>query len=530
MFTERWHAPRDPLWNGPLTFKYRCLLLAMLIALVHLARFDVTQRPIVTDIRYYVYFAARTLEGQVPHRDFFDNKTQLATFAGAIFDGAGRAVGADPLRAMRVGYLTLTGLAALLLLAIQRRLADGSCVAGLLGMLCYLGFSLLGYLPAIGPLPKLLMGVLASAAALLALYGRWFGAGVCGALAFLDWQIGVLAGLGVFVAALVEPEERLRRTARVVLGGITTLAAFCAYFAWHGALGDAYRQVVLTSLARGTTALAKKTFVERVARILESIEIGCPGHAWLAAVGIAGMAVYLLVAARHRGRPTQRLVVALAVFHYGIVAFSLTDYQAYGDLFALLASLAFFAGIALVEVHLRAQLWMARAFAGEPERGRRAARVAAVTAVIAFALVLRVGRPRDNIVFPDQIAKGASTLEQQQNVARQLAEETTGLAIAFVNCPEQLFLLGRINPLPFAFWNRATYHYFRRSPDERSADSLTRILRAAQLDAVACPTRRAQRDLTKTGEFEAVVLRADSGNYEVVLLRRVRPRSSDAAG
>jgi hypothetical protein len=134
-----------------LTFKHRCLLFAALLTLVHLARFDVAQGPIVTDVRYYVYFAARMADGAVPHRDFFDNKTQLATAAGAALYATATALGVDPLRTMRAGSLALTGLAALLLFAIHRELRrelrnlrDGACIAGLLGMLCYLGFSLLG--------------------------------------------------------------------------------------------------------------------------------------------------------------------------------------------------------------------------------------------------------------------------------------------------------------------------------------------------------------------------------------------------
>src|SRR4051794_36406472 len=162
MWRERWHARGNELWNDPLTFKHRCLLLAALLTLVHLARFDVARGPIVTDVRYYVYFAARMADGAVPHRDFFDNKTQLATVAGAALHRAATALGLDPLLTMRAGYLALTGVAGLLLFAIHRELRDGACIAGLLGMCCYLGFSLLGFLPAIGPLPKLLMAVCAS--------------------------------------------------------------------------------------------------------------------------------------------------------------------------------------------------------------------------------------------------------------------------------------------------------------------------------------------------------------------------------
>ena len=502
-----------------MSIKQGCLLLAALLALLHFSRFDLRQAPIVTDVRYYVHFAPLVADGAVPHRDFFDNKTQLATYAGAVMVRAGRALGVEPLPAMRGGYLVLSVVAALLLFAIQRRLYGGSCVAGLLGMLCALGFSLLGFLPAIGPLPKLLMGICASLAALLAYGGWWTTAGALGAVAFLDWQIGVLAGLGVFAAALCERGARVRTAARTAAGGVAVLLASGVWFAAHGALGVTWHQVVLTSLARGETALAHKTFAERVLQILETVRVACPGHAWLAALGVIGMAIFPLVAWRLRGTRAMRLVIALAVFHYGIVAFSLADYQAYGDLFALLASLALFAGVALNEAWRVLDGLVARgADATTAARRRRALAVAAVLPAI---VALRVARPRLDIELPDKIAKGATTLDQQRSVARQITAATAGLgSVVFVNCPEQLFLTGRTNPLPFGFWNRATYAYFKDSAAERPFRTLARLLDTVRPDAVLCPTPRAENDLIRSGAFERIVLRADDGEYAVVLLRR----------
>lgn len=494
-----------------MAFKHRCLLLAALLACAHLLRFDVAQTPIVTDVRYYVHFATRVADGAVPHRDFFDNKTQLATMAGAALVATGRSLGIEPLTAMRAGYVALSGVAALLLFVIQRRLYAGSCAAGLLGMLCYLGFSLLGFLPAIGPLPKLLMGVAASLAALAAQRGWWTVAGALGAVAFLDWQIGVLAGLAVFVAALLEPDGRIAKASRAAFGGLATLLAACLYFALNGALGVTWRQVVLTSLARGESALAGKTFTGRLLQIHETLLVACPGHAWLAVVGIAGMLLFPLLVLRHRGTTVARLVITLGLFHYGIVAFSLTDYQAYGDLFALLASLAFFAGVALNEL-----LRLARGVARTPA----ASRAVAIGAVVVALLVLRVGRPRLDITLPDKIARGASRLVEQQSVADAIVRETAGLRTVFVNCPEQLFLTGRVNPVPFGFWNRATSSYFRAGPEERPFETVRRLLDAADPEAVLCATPRLQNDLAKSGRYDRIELNAVTGAYGVVLLRR----------
>ncbi|HEY8515795.1 MAG TPA: hypothetical protein VIS07_09820 [Candidatus Binatia bacterium] len=500
----------------------RCLLLAVLLAVVHLARFEPTRQPIVTDVRYYVYFAERIVDGAIPHRDYFDNKTQLAAMAGAAFDLVGRALGVEPLLAMRVGYLALTGLAALLVFAILRRLFDGSCVAGLLGLACYLGFSLLGFLPSIGPLPKLLMMVLACAAALLAARGAWLVAGACGALAFFDWQIGALVGVAVFVASLAEREERTRAVVRTVAGGAGMLALVAGWLAWHGALVTTYEQVVSTSLARGSSALARKTLPDRVAQIAELVERGCPGHEWLVVLGLLGLLLFPLVVWRNRGRPTQRLALVIGVFGAGIVAFTLTDFQAFGDLFALLASLSVFAGAALGLLYTAVQQRLVTRPA--------ASRAVAVATVLVALVALRIGRPRLDIAFPHEITRGATALADQVSVARKLDEETRGLRLLIVNCSEQLYLTGRTNLLPIAFWNRASHDYFRGTSPEISRATLIRMITAADPDAVACPTKPIERELERNRGFERLVLRADEGEYEIVLLRRRDARPHDGAG
>ena len=60
------------------------LLGAVAICAAHFGSFEIFSRPLVTDIRYYVYFSWRVAEGAVPHVDFFGNKTQLAAMLGGL--------------------------------------------------------------------------------------------------------------------------------------------------------------------------------------------------------------------------------------------------------------------------------------------------------------------------------------------------------------------------------------------------------------------------------------------------------------
>ncbi len=142
--------------------------MALAVSASHFASFDIFTRPIVTDVRFFLYYAWRVTEGAVPHLDFFENKPQLATFAGALLYELGEFAGVDPLLAIRFGYLAIAAAGGVLVFWIFRRLGRGSTTAGLLGLLAYCSFGLLGVLPAVGNVPKLLTAVLASAAALLA--------------------------------------------------------------------------------------------------------------------------------------------------------------------------------------------------------------------------------------------------------------------------------------------------------------------------------------------------------------------------
>ena len=153
---------------------------ALLLCILHFSSFDYRNAPLVTDARYYVYFAWRINEGDVLHADLFDNKTQLTSYAGALLYALGDGLGVDPLMAIRLGYLALSALGGMLVFVAFRRLAGS--VAGLLALLAYTSFGFLGLMASIGNLPKLWMPIAASAAALLVHRSRWFWAGLAGGL------------------------------------------------------------------------------------------------------------------------------------------------------------------------------------------------------------------------------------------------------------------------------------------------------------------------------------------------------------
>ena len=93
--------------SGTSSRRWLASLMALAVSATHFASFDIFTRPIVTDVRFFLYYAWRVTEGAVPHLDFFENKPQLATFAGALLYELGEFAGVDPLLAIRFGYLAI---------------------------------------------------------------------------------------------------------------------------------------------------------------------------------------------------------------------------------------------------------------------------------------------------------------------------------------------------------------------------------------------------------------------------------------
>jgi len=486
-------------------------VIAAVILAAHFSSFDAFRQPIVTDIRYYLYFAARVARGDVPHRDYFDIKMQLASFAGALLFRTGEALGLDPLYVIRIGYLILAGLVGMLIFATFRRLSglDG---AGIAGVLAYTGFGLLGVLPSIGNIPKMLVVVFAYLAAFLALRRRWFLAGLAGVAAFCDWQIGGIVWLGVAAASVME-RDRWRALGLAVLGGAAGMAAVMLYFGLNGALGAAISQALVAAHARGAASFARETFVDRCTRIGRLVDSTGAGRLWLIGCGSLGMCIVPAWVWRERGSERRRLIVPLAVYHGTIVLFSLLDFQRFGDLFILLHSIAFFSGAALAEGYARLHEFLARG-ALRPGGAAGLRRAIPIAALVALGLAVRPSFLRP----PVRIGPRGLTLDDQRTVAASLRPLVAGKRLAFLGSTEQLFLLDARNEVPINFWEAGARSYFVEA-GESSQRALARILRTSEADVLILP-RGVDPGRRLHGDYRRIAIAAPSGRYKVILFAR----------
>jgi hypothetical protein len=489
---------------------------AVAFSAAHFASFEIFSRPLVTDIRYYTYFSWRVAEGAVPHADFFGNKTQLAALVGGLLFPIGEFFG-DALIGLRVGFLAFAALACVLAFEVHRRLGGNHAVAGFLGLIACCAFPLMGILPAIGPIPKLLMAVFASIMGLCVHRRRWFLAGVVSAFAFMDWQVGAMAGVGACVAALVCGTPRVRAFLAVVAGGVAGFAPFAIYFAWNGALGAFVRQVFGAALSRGTASMSESTVGSRwehIRELAESVGASVPALFYLGGLGIA---VALWWGWKKRGDEAHPMLVALGVYHVGVLAFNLVDFQHYGDFFIVLHSVAFF--LALVFCFGYEQL------ANSFSRGAGPKVVGAVFLLVALALA-RPGPLRPAEVPSASGITPLFTLDDQRAVARAVGEDLAGKRIFFLQNVEVAYFMRYPNPTQLIYWNQAARTFARASEGESQTSTLVRILRDVDPDAFTVSNRRVQSEMS---EYRPRAYRSDGDRYKVTLRVRVR-RSSAALG
>jgi hypothetical protein len=444
-------------------------LLTTALVVGHFAGMYDANQSLVTDTRYYTHFAFEIADGAVPHRDFFGNKTQfMAMFAGMQVAVA-NLLGLDALAVLRLVSLGLAALGAILLFALQRELQGGDAVAAWLGFLPYLGFAYIGTLAATGPVPKLLMALAATAAALLVARGHWFAAGLASAIAPIDWQIGLFACFGVFAAAALDERPR-RAFARSALAVLLVAGAFVLYFALSGALEMMLAQAVGASFARGAEAGGP---LFKFAGIATRLSMNASGEFVLIAVGLIGLVVFPFWLRSPRYATQRKPIVVLVIYHYGVLAFSSIDFQGSGDTMLLLHSFAFFAGVSLVS------LWFAL-LPRIPEVRLGHATVAVV--ILSLLLVRPVVRDLPRVEAPD--APLGVTLEDQRTLARRLHARAGDRPMLVLGPTELLVLEDFDHETIFHFWNDATRFEYARTRGLEDEDLLAALVDEVRPDFI----------------------------------------------
>lgn len=478
---------------------------AVLLTCAHFARLYDADLAMLTDTRYYTYFGIEIANGAVPHLDYFGNKTQLASFIAAALVWLSSLVGDQGLAAVRIGFLVLTVVGGLALYWLHRALAGDQNIPAMLGLLPFLGLTYIGTLPASGSIPKLVMAVAATGAALAVVKRQWIVAGVIAALSALDWQIGVFACFGVFAAAAIDEEPKRALTHSMLAVGAVAIV-YLGYFALNGALELMLAQTIGASFARGVETGGP---FFKIAGIYNRLLMHCAGEFWLLGLAGLGVLVFPLWFRLGRLRTFRQPLIVLAVYHYGVVAFSAIDFQGSGDTMLLLHSFAFFAGVTLVS------LWFA------VERFGSSSEAKTWVGVVMILVVAAIARP----IFsnPTPLSTPDSplgvTLQDQRSFANRLGSLLEDRTLLVLGPTELLVLGGFERESIFVYWNDATEHEYARLRDDDSANLLASLLDEVQPGVIAASRFHV---LPSDAPYRAVDL-GRPGGYGVNVFVRTAP-------
>ena len=492
---------------------------------LHFVSFDLVHQPIATDISFYLYYAARTAHGDLPYVDFFEHKTPLGIYAGAWLYQLGEALGVDPLYAIRAGYLLLAALTATVMGVIFARLKNNRPLAGWIGLFAFCGFGLLGVMPAAGNIPKMI-GMLGAGLSMLAVdRRRWIWAGIWAGVAGLDWQpCGAAVGAGVLLAALCT-SHRFRSACRAVVGMALPFLPVLAYFAIKGALGTFLNMIFVTSLTKASQD--PMSFGDRCDMIFWMLGWYCVDEMWLAVAAGVGLLWFLVFLVRRIKTRRSPFLVGLACYHYGVIAFSLADFQGHGDLFIMEGSMAFFAGVTLVGLYYGLRRACLR-FGGRRARASRP--VLATAAMLALLVLVRPSFLRAGWrVNHPPIAPDGTTLSAQRDVAKKFFQVVGDGDVLLVRQQELLFLGKGTNCLGFVTWNQGTYSHLKQGDEDMMA-TFARLAKPADPDALIIPEPwLADLGSSPLGawllpDYRCLKVTSDDGVYEAyVWYRRTLP-------
>lgn len=349
-------------------------VLAVLLAglfLITSMFYRLPQYPETIDHAYFDYYAMRIADGDVAHRDFFEDKISLSFYLSALLVILSRYLGVDALNTIRWGYLLLGGTAiALTFFILEDSFRDRKI--SVIGSLLLASFGAFSQLAISGTEPKIAMLVSGLVAIHATQKKRWYLAGVSSSLSGLFWQPGWSFGAVALITPLVTSPDRVRSVAKVCVGFLLPILLAVGYFSWHGALRDFVWQTILLTEGPGGASRLRARLPLRpsfwLAHTQSMTSVLVSSYATeililaLAALGIIVFAVEMWFGLRLPGAQRDKLLplwlptlTALAVlWDQGIVRRQIVD-----DTLILLPFLAAFGAWFVVrtcQVHLLATL------------------------------------------------------------------------------------------------------------------------------------------------------------------------------
>jgi hypothetical protein len=310
------------------------------------------------DSAIYDYIAQSILRGQVPYRDVVDIKGPASVYLSAAAIAIGRLVGLSDVIAIRVFHVLMVGLLAALTFRVGVVYLRSRVAGVIAALLPYVAPAVAEMLIG-GTQPKLPLIVFGLASLLLIAKDRPFWSGLCGMMACLCWQPGLMfVGTAFLVFSKYLTTWRDLRAVKVIVGALVPLAVVVVYFYLAGALGDlwsyamVYNYSVFGPEAKKPVADAGDHLWKIIRRVFTSKTV-------FLIVALGGLVVYIIerVAVKFRRGLADELWRDAIIFPALVyLLFAFINFQAGPDLIPFLPSAGLFTAWAFV----KAGEWSAR--------------------------------------------------------------------------------------------------------------------------------------------------------------------------
>ena len=452
--SARWPWGREPRGADPLV-----LVVAAVSASVYVLHGF--HGALTRDLGVYAYAGQQVADGVPPYLGILNRAGPLAHVLPGVGALIARLGGFDDVVTMRVLFMLLAVASVCAAYVLGRDLfrsrAAGLVTAGTL--LALHGFI---HYASNGPREKTPMTLFVLCALWALTHRRWFTAGVFTALATLCLQTAFFGTFTAVVvgALLLARTGRVRALARVAAGGLVPAVVMATWFALTGSLRAALDGFYVIN--------RRYTVPTPVTDDLDAVWLDLD-HAygvtvWLLPVGAVALVAYALRVVSRRARQADPAVLVMPAMVAGLgagLAWTLKDYDAWPDLFAVLP----FAAVGVGGAYAGA----ARRLSPRPRQA-----LAAVLAGGAVALALAYSS-----------STRVDTLDEQRQATRAvLAQLPAGATITSIEAPQPLVLTGRTNPTRYQMFRSGLQDYMDDTWPG-GLDGFKRDLVADQPDLVA---------------------------------------------
>ena len=292
------------------------------------------------DIALHQVFGRLIADGQVPYRDFFDQKTPLAWYLNAVPALISRHLGADYVLAARALSVLLAVGGSVGLYLVARSASLGRTMSAVAALL-FLAFDYHNYFAIRGIDPKLLNSYVGIFGLLAAYHSRWLLAGVLCALAFLAFPPAGVFLLGAGTLALMSGRATARKAIpRLGAGFVAPIAVLLIYFVVVGALDDFWADNVIFN----RQYVSQQFSWLRIELMAERITSDHRSDRWLFLVGAIGFATYAgsLAWGLFRRVPSHVMpALPVAVVTVAVFTYSYVNFWTAGDVLPFLPWIAF---------------------------------------------------------------------------------------------------------------------------------------------------------------------------------------------